>query len=635
MIENELKKIKSKKDADKFVALLKDSAFSWELNTMDDNECMFMCREIRQKAKEVGEIKLWNEFERANINKSSKRTGESNVYFCQETNQRYDVGPWMVSDVAIIKTYNDMEVYAAYQPIIITKRFINIEDDTEKFELAYLDNGKWRRKIIPRTMLSSASSVSKLVNYGISIAPSNANNFCNYINDFYNLNIAKIETVQSVSRLGWIGNDFKSFLPYTDSSIVCDSEGEFKKIIEYFKANGNEKEWIEETANARKNFNVRLYMAASFASPLIKMLGINGFLVHLYGDRGKGKTVSLMLAMSIWGNPNLGKLTNSINNTMFATECRAEFLQNLPFSGDELQNIDTREINNDALIYMVSNGSGKGRGDKEGNLKRQSSWGLTMLTTGEIPITDDTSRSGCKVRCIEIENNAEMYSDIDLMQFAESIKQNYGFAGKKFIDYIIEIGKVELSDRFEKVKKSIASETRTKLDAKQLNNVAALKLADDLAVECIFKNELPLTSKVMMTLVKDEDEINVAIRAWNFVMSEILREAYYFDDENDSEEVKKEKKAKRNKTNGKINFVKKEVYINLNCLKEYLRKGSYSFDMVKEKWANERLITTYKARNKYYTRYKEYGTVVKFINCFDNDEEIINNMADYYEEPPF
>lgn len=631
MVDEYLKEIRTKADSEKFIGLFKNKDFISLINNMSENDRIFLCREIRKKAKLVDELKFWNEFEKNNIKKSKESKIESYSYFFEEENKSYDTGNWMLSEYGVIKRINGIEMYAAYQLIIVTKRYINIEDDIEKFELTYYDDGKWKRKNIPRAMLSSANSVSKLVNYGISIAPSNANNFCNYINDFYNLNMDKIPTIKSISRLGWVDDNFDKFLPYTDSNIMCDSEGEYKKIIDNFTSRGEYEIWLNEIEKARKNINVRLYTDASFASPLIKILGINGFLVHLYGDRGKGKTVSLMTAMSIWGNPQLGKLTNSINNTMFALECRAEFLQNLPFSGDELQNIDTKEINNDALIYMVSNGSGKGRGDKDRTLKRQSSWNLIMMTTGEIPITNDTSRSGCKVRCIEIENNNEMYEGIDLMEFAENIKSNYGFAGKKFIEYVIKLGRKYIFDKFEAIKKDIMKLADSKLDAKQLNSVSVLKLADDLARECIFTEE-EISNEKILSLVKEEEEINIALRAWNFVISEIMRERYYFDDEKDSEDVKKDKRTRRNKTNGKINFEKKEVYINFNCLKEYLEKGNYKFNMVKEKWANDNMIATYNTNKKYYVSHPEYGTVVKLLNFVDGEDK---NVEDILENPPF
>lgn len=632
MVEEMLKRIKTKDDGEKFMALLADNNVVEYINELPDFDRFFLCEKIKEKAKIVKKIGLWNVYFKNKIKKSTNAE-DVRTYTCPLNGETYYTGAWYVCGEGITKQVGESQVCAAYQPIIITKRFVNIEDDIEKFELTYCDNGTWRTKNISRVTLSSTNSVTKLVDYGISIAPSNASHFCNYINEFYVLNVANIPTIQSISRLGWVNDDFKEFLPYTDSDVVCDVEGEFKKIGENFKSQGSYEVWKSETEKARKNINVRLYTDASFASPLIKMLGINGFIVHLYGDRGKGKTVSLILGMSIWGNPRLGKLTNSINNTMYALECRAEFLQNLPFSGDELQNMDTREINNDALIYMVANGSGRGRGDKDRSLKRQKSWNLIMMTTGEIPITSDTSRSGCKVRCVEIQNNHEMYEDIDLVDFTEKIKANYGFAGREFIQHIINIGKEELLERFENIKKEVmALSGDQKLDSKQLNATSVLKLADDLVGESIFSEQEPIPNEMILGLVKGEDEIDVAARAYDYIVSEIIRDRSSFDDAETEESESETRRKIRMKTNGKIDFEKQYAIVNFNYLEECLRKKYYTFDMVKEKWAEYGLIKIYKGK-KYYASRKDYGTSVKFIRFTEDvgdDDEV-----DLTEEPPF
>ena len=50
-----------------------------------------------------------------------------------------------------------------------------------------------------------------------------------------------------------------------------------------------------------------MMMAASFASVLLEPLKVLPFVLHLWGTTGTGKTVALMVAMSIWGNPQNGR----------------------------------------------------------------------------------------------------------------------------------------------------------------------------------------------------------------------------------------------------------------------------------------------------------------------------------------
>lgn len=66
----------------------------------------------------------------------------------------------------------------------------------------------------------------------------------------------------------------------------------------------------------RKNKIVRLAFAASFGSVLIEPLKILPFVFHIWsGESGTCKTVAIMAAMSIWGNPKMGGLVKTMNTT--------------------------------------------------------------------------------------------------------------------------------------------------------------------------------------------------------------------------------------------------------------------------------------------------------------------------------
>ena len=79
-------------------------------------------------------------------------------------------------------------------------------------------------------------------------------------------------------------------------------------------------------------------LAASFASPILSLVGSLPFFVHLWGvDSGTGKTVGLMAAASVWGNPALGSYIQTFNATQVGHERTAAFLNHLPMCIDELQ----------------------------------------------------------------------------------------------------------------------------------------------------------------------------------------------------------------------------------------------------------------------------------------------------------
>ena len=115
-------------------------------------------------------------------------------------------------------------------------------------------------------------------------------------------------------------------------------------------------------------------MASSFASPLVERLGILPFVVHVWGGTGAGKTVGIMAAMSVWGNPEIGKLVRSMNATQVSLGRTASFLHSVPFAGDELQTIKSRWDNYDQLIMFLTEGIDRGRGKAYGGIEELKQW---------------------------------------------------------------------------------------------------------------------------------------------------------------------------------------------------------------------------------------------------------------------
>lgn len=624
MLEELFKDILSKKDKDKFIDIIKKESIYTMINEYAPEQRIDAIFFIDEKAKLVGAYKFWNERKKLKI-KEIQISNSKQMNLTEFSNQPIELfcGDWVASNAdGIVKYKGNQEIRVGYQPLLITKRLINIDNNTEKFEIAYYDQNKWKTKYIPRTTLSNSNSITKLVDYGIDITSSNAYATVNYLSDLYLYNKEKIPVVYSVSHLGWVDKDFKIFLPFVKGDIICDCEGETRKMIDYYSESGNKSSWIEVVRECRKKDIVKIIMSASFASVLIKMVGINGFITHIYGDRGKGKTVLLMLAMSIWGNPELGKLTNSINNTLFALEYKASFLQNLPFSGDELQNVNKYEINNDTLIYMIANGSGKGRGDKDRNIASQNNWALNMITTGEDKITKDNSHSGSKVRCIEIENNENIFDLNNITDLVNTIKENYGFAGREFIKYIISLGKEEISERYKKIRDDFMTNNDS-LDGKQINAISLLKLANELSIECIFKEEEAIDDKCLLKLVKKEQEISVAERAKEYLLNAIsMNKMNFIDSQNED-----------------ISLVRKEFwgyivdnsyYINKNTVDNILKNGNFYFSEVKRKWGDIGFINEYKGRYYYWNdKYK-----ANFVQITIPDSSIMNSDGKH-ELPPF
>ena len=641
MIKEELDKIKSKQDVEVFKSLLCNKKFIEAVKALDGIQNAMICDEIKDKAKLVGKSDLWKDASK--YFKAEKETKQneipknihSNFYLYKNKNQEINffTSKWLIDEGnnSIYKENKGDEGIASYEIVLVTKRLINIETNEQKFEITYKDKDKWYSFTQPRSTFSTRN-ISKLSDYGITIAPQNSINFCNYIADLYKSNEYVIPTIKSISRLGWVDDTFKQFLPITEGEIICDCEKEYEKILEILKPKGSFEIWQQNVLQARENKIVRIYTDASFASALIKVLGINGYLVHLYGDSGKGKSVSLKIAMSIWGSPKKGHLFNGADATKFGLERRAEFLQNIPLSGDEILKRDTKEITLDDLIYMISNGSGRARGSKDGGVQRQSSWNLIMMTTSEMPITSDVSASGAKVRCIELQNSKDMFSKTEQLPIlCDTIEKNYGHAGKKFVELITKLGKEELCEKFNEIKKEAIELSSKPLDEKQLNAVASIKLADDLVSEEILKTDSQLSLEDILILIKDTDEIDIGKRARDLVISQIQRDISTFQIVGSGYNNPFE--GRITTINGKINLDKRHIVANLNYVVDCLKSRGIDFNQVKDKWINSNVIKRYGKPNPYYSS-NNGKNFIKFLNT-DIELEINDREDDDNDEKPF
>lgn len=72
---------------------------------------------------------------------------------------------------------------------------------------------------------------------------------------------------------------------------------------------------------------------------MIEKINALPFIIHYWGKSGSGKTVGMIAAMSIWGNPVLGKLTRVMDATVNACTNNASFFGSFPYAADELQTI--------------------------------------------------------------------------------------------------------------------------------------------------------------------------------------------------------------------------------------------------------------------------------------------------------
>ena len=456
-------------------------------------------------------------------------------------------------------------------PVVPVAIYKNISEGVQKVKLSFLQNGVQGSLICDRETIANKSKIISLANAGLSVNSNNASKLVQYLADMEAYNEAKIPHYKSVSHVGWVGDDF---LPYSEN-IHFDGTEDNKSLFAAIKQSGDFDEWLGYTRELRENIYLRLMMAASFASPLIERVKALPFVFHLWGSTGKGKTVALMVAMSIWGDPSNGALTRTMNMTNAAMMSTVAFLRNLPFGGDELQTIKNVNMNYDQLIMQITEGVERGRMHYNKNLPTRS-WKCAFLFTGEERCTNDYSGGGVKNRVIEVEAEGDIVKNgNETVQF---ISRNYGHAGKKLVEYVADRA---LAEEYNEILQRLLEESQT--TAKQAMAAAMLILGDKLACECFYPSEDPLDVADIIPFLKMESEVDVATRAYHYLVDAVAMNSARFGPGDYGERW------------GTLE--RDSVFIIDTALNKVLQDKGFSFDAVKKAWAANGWLVMYK--NKY------------------------------------
>lgn len=438
-------------------------------------------------------------------------------------------GSWICDRNGIRECDRSGEVVACYHPILPVQRLINMENHTEKMLVAYNKDGVWKEQVFDKPTLLSASKITgTLTQFGILLSSENAKHLVRYFVEMEAMNIHSIPVQKATSKMGWV-NGGTQFMPYIkDKSVVFDSESSFQSLFNSISEHGNKDKYIEFVRRVRNapRPEPSLCIAASLASVLVKPCGTLPFIFHLYGEAGKGKTISLMLAASIWGDPNEGGFISDPKSTRTAFEMRLNFLNNLPFVCDDtaqMKKILNAQRNSDFsdFIYLVCHGKGNDRSNVNLGINTTTTWKNSTITSGEKPLTTDISQGGEMLRVLEYQTeDGEIFQNS--RGTADFIRCNYGFLGKMFIETIQRMGidtvKRLYLDFAEKLEKMDVDSDK---EGKQLNAYALMLAADKILADEILRDKTYLDIDDCFALIKSNKQMSDNERAYEFIMNEV------------------------------------------------------------------------------------------------------------------
>lgn len=450
----------------------------------------------------------------------------------------------------------------SYIPVLPVERYINEDTGKEKVKIIFYKENEWKELIVDKSQLSISQKLLLLSDDGLDVTSENVKYYINYFNEIMNIN--NIKKLDSISHIGWKGDDF---VPY-DSHGIFDGADEFRNIYKSIGTKGNYDKWKATIKELRKHKVIKLLMATTLASPLLEKLNLQPYMVNLWSSlSGNGKTLSCMVAMSIWGNPDIGALRLSSNNTQNYYSVVASFMRNFTCYFDELQIVKrSKYLDLESLVMDLCNGTEKGRLNKNSQAREVKVWFNNFLFTSNDKLVKENAGEQVYNRVIDLEIGEKIVQNGQ--DIARVIKENYGFAGKEYIKYIQSIGFDEIFERFKKILNDILEQTPA--TDKQASSLASILLANELANECIFDDDYILQVEDIKEYVNDKAEIRTAIKAKEYILGIISANYKKFDESGF----------------GECWGIKDEFYciINAQILYRELEKGGYEFNTVKKEW---------------------------------------------------
>lgn len=347
--------------------------------------------------------------------------------------QEYKVeGNWLYR---IVKSKKDDEqdkkfLITATVPTVVCE-YRDIENGDYSFNVTFMKNNKLITLTLTSEDISQKAHIIKLAKKGIDVYESNAVELIKYINAYKRSN--SIPIVPVAMRLGHVANKFispyKSDRESTDVLLVTIDAG-YKSLLAGFKQKGTLKAYAENVFSKVKELPMVMSMIyGSLGSVLLHDFGLEPFVIDLSGRTSSGKSFTLKVATSVWGND---KLITEWNSTKNSVETQATFLNSFPLVKD-----DTRKAGKKMVVdsvYNFSGGKSKTRSNTSRTVDEIKTWKNIMLSTGETSIPDIAEeKAGVSGRTLTLQQ-APYPNGFDFRTLAEAIDSNHGVLGKSFIE---------------------------------------------------------------------------------------------------------------------------------------------------------------------------------------------------------
>lgn len=210
-----------------------------------------------------------------------------------------------------------------------------------------------------------------------------------------------------VDHIGWCDNVFvmpTQVLGEKKENVVFQNE---IGIMRHFRQAGTLTDWQQNVASlCSGNSRLIFAVACAFAAPLLYLVDHENGGFNYQGHSSTGKTTVLSVAGSTCGPPSYLQRWRATANGL---EALAASHNDALLILDELSQVDPREAGE--IAYMLANGSGKVRANRQGGGRPVKSWRLLFLSSGEISLSAHMAEKGKKAKAGQETRLADLPAD--------------------------------------------------------------------------------------------------------------------------------------------------------------------------------------------------------------------------------
>lgn len=437
------------------------------------------------------------------------------------------------------------KVIACSQPVLVNRILKDIrgcDEDSGKVEICYKTAADgWKTSIVPREMILNASKAIKLADYGINISSDDTKNFCKYMKSMLVESEREpgiLPILGSTGKLGFCDKNFEKFLPYdAGDDIVFTGETAIAGIMQALKATGDRDTWFETYKKMRKENQTyfQFATAAILAAPLLTMVNsTDGFVCNIFGKSGTGKSLATCIAATIFGSYDARDgFVVSPQMTVAGMESTLDSLNNLPMVIDDFNNqSDMDKKTFPVKIMKMANGVGKTRSNISLGRRQMLSWLTTVLIGSEQSITMGATTDGARNRVLSCstEESCVWSQGERVGELMDIFKDNYGWAGREYIEKLKEIGAPEVkriySENLAKIRKA---GTAAKKSERQFQCLAVLMTADYLGAKYLFEDEIVMSLETALTFIDSAEENDQYKKFYDYLLDITLANPAKFD----------------------------------------------------------------------------------------------------------